>query len=245
MNLINVFQDTLQISQNLPNRSETTKHTTQEIIGPYLSEFENNIIVEPLDTVSAIQKWSQMGKVCALNMASYKRPGGGVENGARAQEECLFRCSNLFDVVSKNFYPLGDYECLYTQRALFFKDKDYIQIEPIQCDVITLAAINLNDKAKYDPVQNLYNYENLTREKIRLMLSVPQSWGAQYLILGAWGCGVFKNDPEKIAQYFKDAIIGEGYGSLYKKIIFAVINDHNSVANNYEIFNRILTYENQ
>jgi len=240
MNLIDVFQDTLQISQNLPNRSETTKHTTQEIIGPYLSVFENNIIVEPLDTVSAIQKWSQVGRVCALNMASYKRPGGGVENGARAQEECLFRCSNLFDVVSKDFYPLGDYECLYTQRALFFKDKDYIQIEPIQCDVITLAAINLNDKAKYDPVQNLYNYENLTREKIRLMLSVPQSWGAQYLILGAWGCGVFKNDPEKIAQYFKDAIIGEGYGSLYKKIIFAVINDHNSVANNYQIFNRIL-----
>jgi len=240
MNLIDVFQDTLQISQNLPNRSETTKHTTQEIIGPYLSVFENNIIVEPLDTVSAIQKWSQVGRVCALNMASYKRPGGGVENGARAQEECLFRCSNLFDVVSKDFYPLGDYECLYTQRALFFKDKDYIQIEPIQCDVITLAAINLNDKAKYDPVQNLYNYENLTREKIRLMLSVPQSWGAQYLILGAWGCGVFKNDPEKIAQYFKDAIIGEGYGSLYKKIIFAVINDHNSVANNYQIFNTIL-----
>ena len=240
MNLIDVFQDTLQISQNLPNRSETTKHTTQEIIGPYLSVFENNIIVEPLDTVSAIQKWSQVGRVCALNMASYKRPGGGVENGARAQEECLFRCSNLFDVLSKDFYPLGDYECLYTQRALFFKDKDYIQIEPIQCDVITLAAINLNDKAKYDPVQNLYNYENLTREKIRLMLSVPQSWGAQYLILGAWGCGVFKNDPEKIAQYFKDAIIGEGYGSLYKKIIFAVINDHNSVANNYQIFNTIL-----
>lgn len=240
MNLIDVFQDTLEISKNLPNRSQTTRHTTQEIIGPYLSVFENNIIVEPLDTVSAIQKWSQVGRVCALNMASYKRPGGGVENGARAQEECLFRCSNLFDVVSKDFYPLGDYECLYTQRALFFKDKDYIQIEPIQCDVITLAAINLNDKAKYDPVQNLYNYENLTREKIRLMLSVPQSWGAQYLILGAWGCGVFKNDPEKIAQYFKDAIIGEGYGSLYKKIIFAVINDHNSVANNYQIFNTIL-----
>jgi uncharacterized protein (TIGR02452 family) len=241
MNLINVFQDTLEISKNLPNRSQTNRHTTQEIIGPYLSEFENNIIVEPLDTVSAIQKWSQVGRVCALNMASYKRPGGGVENGARAQEECLFRCSNLFDVVSKDLYPLRDHECLYTQRALFFKDKDYYQITPIECDVITLAAINLNDKAKYDPVQNLYNYENLNREKIRLMLSVPQSWGAQYLILGAWGCGVFKNDPEKVAQYFKDAIIGEGYGSLYKKIIFAVINDHNSVANNYEIFNRILT----
>jgi uncharacterized protein (TIGR02452 family) len=246
MNLINVFQDTLSISKAIPNRSETHKHFTSEIIGPYLSEFENNIIVEPLDTVSAIQKWSKMGKVCALNMASYKRPGGGVENGARAQEECLFRCSNLFDVVSKDFYPLGDYECLYTERALFFKDKDYQVIQPIESDVITIAALRLAgviDKGvtRYEPVDESINYENITREKIRLMLSVPQSWGAQYLILGAWGCGVFKNDPQKIAQYFKDAIIGEGYGALYKKIIFAVINDHNSVANNYEIFNKILT----
>jgi uncharacterized protein (TIGR02452 family) len=245
MNLINVFQDTLSISKTLANRSETHKHFTSEIIGPFLTEFENNIIVEPLDTVSAIQKWSKMGKVCALNMASYKRPGGGVENGARAQEECLFRCSNLFD-VSKDFYPLGDYECLYTERALFFKDKDYQVIQPIESDVITIAALRLagvfdNGVTRYEPVDDSINYENITREKIRLMLSVPQSWGSQYLILGAWGCGVFKNDPEKIAQYFKDAIIGEGYGALYKKIIFAVINDHNSVGNNYEIFNRILT----
>jgi uncharacterized protein (TIGR02452 family) len=237
MNLINVFQDTLEISKNFPNRSQTNRHTTQEIIGPYLSEFENNIIVEPLDTVSAIQKWSQVGRVCALNMASYKRPGGGVENGARAQEECLFRCSNLFDVVSKDLYPLRDHECLYTQRALFFKDKDYYQITPIECDVITLAAINLNDKAKYDPVQNLYNYENLTREKIRLMLSVPQSWGAQYLILGAWGCGVFNNDPTTMSQYFSEVLVGEGYNLNFKNVVFAIINDHNSVGNNFEIFN--------
>ena len=245
MNLINVFQNTLEISKNLTNRSETSKHTTQEVIGPYLSEFKNNIIVEPIDTVSAIQKWSQVGKVCALNMASHKRPGGGVENGARAQEECLFRCSNLFDVVSKDFYPLMDFECLYTQRSIFFKDKDYYPIKPIECDVITIPAIRLvgvvTDKGlvKFEPENNMY-YEQVTKEKIRLMLSVPKSWGAEYLILGAWGCGVFKNDPEKISQYFKDIIIGEGYGSLYKKIIFAVINDHNSVANNYEIFNRIL-----
>lgn len=246
MNLINVFQDTLEISKNLPNRSQTTKHTTQEIIGPYLSEFENNIIVEPLDTVSAIQKWSQMGKVCALNMASYKRPGGGVQNGARAQEECLFRCSNLFDVVNKDFYPLQDFECLYTQRALFFKDKDYYTINPIECDIITIAALRLSGVVKdsglvgFEPQNDGVDYEKTTKEKIRLMLSVPQSWGAQYLVLGAWGCGVFKNDPNKIAKYFKEVIVDEGYGSNYKKIIFAVINDHNSVDNNYEIFNRIL-----
>jgi hypothetical protein len=42
-NLINVFQDTLSISKTLINRSETHKHFTSEIIGPYLSEFENQI----------------------------------------------------------------------------------------------------------------------------------------------------------------------------------------------------------
>ncbi len=246
-NLIDVFQDTLSISKSLSNRSETHKHFSNEISGPFLSIFENNIIIEPLDTVSAIQKWSQFGKVCALNMASHKRPGGGVENGARAQEECLFRCSNLSVVVSKDFYPLNTLECLYTEKAVFFKDKDYRLIDPIESDVITIAALRLvgvvgsNGSLSYEPSDSRINYEKVTKDKIRLMLSIPYSFGSEYLILGAWGCGVFKNDPEKMAQYFKDILIGEGYANLYKKIIFAVINDHNSVANNYEIFNRILS----
>lgn len=239
MNLVEVFQDTLKNSEDLQD-SVTTKHTFSEINPARLAMFKPNISVINSDSVSALTEYSRLGKTCVLNMASYKRPGGGVRNGARAQEECLFRCSNLIQVVPNSFYPLQENEALYTKDAVFFKDKYYGYMEPVICDVITIAAINLNENAKYDPVQNIKNYRNVTKDKIRLMISLAAKNGVQNLILGAWGCGVFKNDPNLMSQYFSEVLIGEGYSVDFKNIVFAVINDHNSVDNNYEIFHKNL-----
>jgi uncharacterized protein (TIGR02452 family) len=247
-NLIDVFQDTLEVSKSIPNKSETTKHTFDDILGPFLSEYNGNVIVEPIDTVSSLQKWSELGKTCILNMASAKRPGGGVENGATAQEESMFRCSNLWNSIDRSHYPLKMDECLYTENSTFFKDRNYDLMEPIDCDVMTIAAINLNEMghflgkrvAKFNDLNKTIAYEDNTRNKIRLMASIPSTFGVRNLILGAWGCGVYKNDPERMAGYFRDVIIGEGYHGLYDMVIFAIINDNNSVGNNYEIFDRIL-----
>ena len=89
MNLIEVYQDTLDYSKYLLN-SNTTKHDFSEILTNQ-SPSETNIQVVNSDSVSALTEWCKVGKTAVLNMASYKRPGGGVINGARAQEECLFR----------------------------------------------------------------------------------------------------------------------------------------------------------
>lgn len=235
MNLVEVFQDTLENSTNLTG-SITSKHTFDEINSPRLTMYKPNISVINSDSVSALTEYSKLGKTCVLNMASYKRPGGGVRNGARAQEECLFRCSNLIQVVPNSFYPLEENEALYTKDSVFFKDKNYHYMDPVVCDVVTIAAINLNENAKYDPVQNVSDYRKLTKDKIRLMISLAAKNGVQNLILGAWGCGVFKNDPNVMSQYFAEVLIGEGYSVDFKNIVFAIINDHNSVDNNYEIF---------
>jgi uncharacterized protein (TIGR02452 family) len=235
MNLVEVFQDTLKNSEDLMV-SVTTKHTFSEINPPRLTMYKPNISVINSDSVSALTEYSKLGKTCVLNMASYKRPGGGVYNGARAQEECLFRCSNLIQVVPNSFYPLQENEALYTKDSVFFKDKNYDYMEPIVCDVITIAAINLNENAKYDPVQNVIDYRKITKDKIRLMISLAVKNGVQNLILGAWGCGVFKNDPNLMSQYFSEILTGEGYSIDFKNVVFAIINDHNSVDNNYEIF---------
>jgi uncharacterized protein (TIGR02452 family) len=235
-NLVNVFQDTLENSKSL-TKSTTSKHTFDEIHNAKLGMFKPNISVVNSDSVSALVEYSKLGKTCVLNMASYKRPGGGVYNGARAQEECLFRCSNLIHVVPNSFYPLQENEALYTKDAIFFKDKEYDYMEPVVCDVITIAAINLNENAKYDPVQNLTDYRKITKDKIRLMISLADKNGVQNLILGAWGCGVFNNDPTTMSQYFSEILVGEGYNLNFKNVVFAIINDHNSVGNNFEIFN--------
>ena len=235
-NLVNVFKDTLENSKNLTD-STTSKHTFDETNPPRLTMFKDIISVINTDSVSAVVEYSKLGKTCVLNMASYKRPGGGVHNGARAQEECLFRCSNLIQVVPTSFYPLEVNEALYTKDAIFFKDKDYEYMEPVVCDVITIAAINLNENAKYDPVQNITEYRKITKDKIRLMVSLAAQNGVKNLILGAWGCGVFNNDPTTMAQYFGEVLVGEGYSVDFDNIVFAIINDHNSVGNNFDIFN--------
>lgn len=232
--LVNVFNDTLNHSNKL-KVGITKKYNFSDIIKSD-NTYVNNISIENLDTVSALEKYSKSGKVCILNMASYKRPGGGVINGARAQEECLFRCSNLYNSISDDFYPLERDSCLYTKDSLFFKDKNYEYINNINCDVITIAAINLNSSHHFYKDQIESNYESTTLDKIRLMVSIPSKHNIEYLILGAWGCGVFKNNPKKMSNFFKQVLITEGYSSLYKKVIFGIINDHNSVSNNYEVF---------
>ncbi len=255
-NLINVFEDTLRMSKTIHNRSSTTKHTFDDIL-KQLYRFEkhkpsgilnlDNITVINSDTVSSIVEWSKRGKTCGINMASYRRPGGGVANGARAQEESLFRCSNLPLVVDRKFYPLQENECLYTENAIFFKDANYDLMDPVECDIITIAALRLSgvvtDKGlvKFEPEDESIDYEQITKDKIRLMCSVPVMCGAKNLILGAWGCGVFKNDPTNMAKYFKEVLVNEGYANMYDNVIFAIINDHNSVGSNYEIFKKILS----
>ncbi len=229
MNLVEVYQDTLDYSKHLLN-SNTTKHNFTEILTNQ-SKGKTNIEVVNSDSVSALTEWSKLGKTAVLNMASYKRPGGGVINGARAQEECLFRCSNLGHVISTDFYPLQHDELLWTKDSVFFKDVNYGYMKDVSVDVVTIAAINLN-------AQKVDNYEELTKNKIRLMLSMGIKNNIQNIILGAWGCGVFGNDPGKMAKMFID-VINEGYDK-FDNIIFAIINDHNSVGNNYNEFKKVI-----
>ena len=234
-NLIEVFEDTKQYTlDNNLTKSKTTKHTFLEI-EPANGLTKSNISVINSDTVSAALDFSLLGKTALLNMASYKRPGGGVRNGARAQEECLFRCSNLSEVIPTSHYPLKEDECVYTSAGVFFKDFNYDYITPTEIDVITIAAINLNGYELTDFKQ----YIKTNKDKIRLMLSLAIKNEVRNIILGAWGCGVFKNNPVQIATFFKE-VLDEGYNSYFDNVVFAIINDHNSVDNNLEIFKSIL-----
>jgi uncharacterized protein (TIGR02452 family) len=234
-NLIEVFEDTKQYTlDNNLTKSITTKHTFSEI-EPAHGLSKSNISVINSDTVSAALDFTLLGKTALLNMASYKRPGGGVRNGARAQEECLFRCSNLSEVISTELYPIERTECIYTKSAIFFKDFNYNYITPTEVDVITIPAININGLV----ITDFEKYTKTNKDKIRLMLSLAIKNEVKNIILGAWGCGVFKNWPVQIATFFKE-VLDEGYNSYFDNVVFAIINDHNSVDNNLEIFKSIL-----
>lgn len=238
--LTEIFNDTVNGSKAFEGTFNSSKKSTfTSIIIPdptgAIEEFKSNIQVIESDSVSALVR-NQGERTCVLNMASPNRPGGGVKNGARAQEECLFRCSNLVSLISEAHYPLEADEAIYTIDSTFFKDVNYEPMESIETDVVTVAAFNVSKGPKSMP----RNYTEITLKKIRLMLSLAIKNDVKTIILGAWGCGVFKNDPQTIARLFHRVLVNEGFQKKFKKVIFAVVNDRNSVGNNLLIFNREL-----
>ena len=59
------------------------------------------------------------------------------------------------------------------------------------------------------------------RARIRKMLVVGLTHGHLDIVLGAWGCGAFGNDPGLIAKLFGDALRGP-FAGCYRRVIFAV-----------------------
>ena len=207
------------------------------------------------DCIDAAQKIRGAGfNPVMLNMASRRCPGGGALNGARAQEETLFRRSNLcvslyqFDewhagllgVPSGNGrYPLGyNTAGIYSGRVTFFRrgvSDDYaLMDEPFECAVVSAAAISHPDLM---PEGRLAEWAaRATAEKIRNVLRIGLAHGHDSIVLGAWGCGAFRNPPEHVAELFKAVIEEDEFSGKYRLVRFAIIEDHNSGSANYEPF---------
>ena len=201
------------------------------------------------------------GFVGVLNFASSTNPGGGVTKGSTAQEECLCRCSNLYltlyqekcireyyNINKKYMSNLGSDAIIYSRNVYVFKDKDYNMLpvkDRFYVDVLTCAAPNLRENPR-----NQYNTDaskekltltdeelyNIHVKRARNILNVAVKNEDDYLILVAFGCGAFRNNPEIVAKAYKDVL--QDYMYCFKVIDFAIIDGKYS--NNYEIFKRIL-----
>lgn len=229
--LIQIWLDTESRFKDYPNKITGYKSNRSNNLAN--RHGDHNLTVENQDCMVVADRLSKLGRTCMLNMASYKHPGGGVMRGAMAQEEELSRRSNLMLDLTTYDYPLALNEFIYSKDVTFFKDGDYQLIQPFDCDVITIAATNLNGL----PMPK--NYEAIMRSKVRTMIVEAHNNGCKNLVLSAFGCGVFKNDPYVVAQFFKDEL--EHLGAYFDNIVFAIINDRNSVGSNYEIFNEVLS----
>ena len=126
------------------------------------------IVVSKKRSLEAAKAYSDY-KVCVHNFASATNPGGGVENGASAQEEAICRCSTLYPCISTSkirskFHDkhremlrggrldaLYNDDCIYTPDVVVFKtDTDHPEPmkenEWYKVDVITCAAPNLRNR---------------------------------------------------------------------------------------------------
>ena len=156
-----------------------------------------------------------------LNFASWKNPGGGVENGASAQEESLCMISNLYccltdDRMMREFYlPHRNAHCddmynddlIYTPGVVIVRQVDSrmeLLAEDIRAesDVITMAAPNLNSVSNPQRI----DLDAVYRTRLGKVLAAAYANGADTVVLGAFGCGVFSNDPERVADATADLI---------------------------------------
>lgn len=154
-----------------------------------------------------------------LNFASEKRPGGGCWNGAKGQEEFLFYHSRLDTALKENMYPLKPTQAIIANKVPFIRGKDLKPIETRYMGVLTMAAIRGPElrEGKYSP-----HDRDLMRAKVEAIFKVGAMVYPE-LVLGAWGCGAFRNPPEEVAALFKEAI--DKYGGYFKQIVFAITGD--------------------
>lgn len=201
----------------------------------FIGNYENcEISVEDLTTSEAVFKYCRDGGKCSvLNFASYRYAGGGFVKGSFAQEEALCHDSNLYGILSsekiltdfygKNWESL--YDNLYTSRLVYSPDVMFVlNAEDIKCDVITCAAPNIGAFKGKD--KNPEKYEEILLNRIDHILYSAADNGVETLILGAYGCGVFRNDPYKIAETFKKLLKNE-YKNCFKKVVFAIPKSKN------------------
>ena len=198
------------------------------------------IIVDEIDSVGAVFKYVNINEITAvLNFASYNNPGGKFINGSKAQEECLCHESYLYNVLKGRigYYKINHKNknrSLYTARALYSPNVRFTkECKDVFCDVITCAAPNKTAAQKYYNVSDEENSKVL-KERIEFVLKIAQDNGVDNLILGAYGCGVFGQDPLEVAKIFKEFLSGKY--KCFNKVIFAIPN---KLEVNYRCFQRI------
>ena len=207
----------------------------------YSPEFHAEAPVTPtvrklMDTDSVNALFALDGEATVLNFASYKYPGGMFLDGSTAQEEALCHKSILFPVLEAfdDFYYKPNRgnlnRGLYTNRAIFSKDIIFEQPtgETKTANVLTCASPNWLTAQKYCGVSRSEN-NKVVRERLKWMNEVLAANEVSTLITGAWGCGVFRQDPEFVARAMIEEI------TYPQTVVFAIPKGRN-----YDAFEKVL-----
>lgn len=207
-----------------------TIHTDKKLFDKnYETAFEiiNNTTLECL---YSLRNEKKLG---CLNFASARNPGGGFMGGAQAQEESLARSSSLYPSLYSKMEMYGfnrsrktllysDY-MIYSPDVIFFKDDNgnYLQTT-YTASVLTSPAVNVG-AIKNNRPSELEKVHDVMIKRTEYVLSVFLLNDIETLVLGAWGCGVFQNNPKDVASYFSSFLLNGGkYSRAFKKIVFAI-----------------------
>lgn len=190
-----------------------------------------------------------------LNFASATRAGGGFLTGARAQEEDLCRCSALHPCLATQteFYALHRMQAshLFTDRIIYSPKVPFFRIHAkhrldhaYEASVITAAAPNVT-KLKRDDVFDPVEVEVIMRRRVGNVLALAEHFGHRVLVLGAWGCGVFGNDPVRVADDFGSWLASLRFSGSFDRVVFPVFDPRPGKPNFQPFFDRLDRGSNQ
>ena len=220
-----------------------TKFYGKKVVNDYdsIPRYDTEVKVINQDCIYAAKDLIDKGfNPCVLNMASFSTPGGGVIKGSSAQEENIFRRTNIFQSlyqfhsIGENYgieqkeerYPLDyNFGGIYTPHVVVFKggsDTRYTPLEePFEIAVVSVSAVK-NPTLKNGKLEPWVI--DTTKSKIRQILDIALENGHDSLVLSAFGCGAYKTPPTEMAKLFKEVIESKNYKGAFKVIHFAIIN---------------------
>lgn len=203
--------DLFCVPEGPPPRIELTGETT--------SEAARRLVVD-----------EAISDVVALNFASARNPGGGFLTGAKSQEEDLARASALYPCVVTQwpYYEANRAErsftytdhVIYSPRVPFFRDERWALVDaPWTVSIVTAPAPNAGEAARHGESER--SVRDALHRRAGMVLRVMASQGHRTAVLGAWGCGVFRNDPRAVAEAFAQWLRGP-LGAAFDRVVFAV-----------------------
>lgn len=186
-----------------------------------------------LQAARRLKQEESLANVACLNFASAKNAGGGFLSGSQAQEESLARSSGLYRSQGRA-RPFYDENrdcgtCLYTDHIIYSPevpvirdDQGQLLHEPYTLSIITAPAVNAGALRTKEP-DKVEEIEPAMRRRADYVLGVAKTNGCEHLVLGAWGCGVFENDPQQVAGIFAALLLNGGpYAGAFTTVVFAV-----------------------
>ncbi|KAJ3266389.1 hypothetical protein HK104_006114, partial [Borealophlyctis nickersoniae] len=172
---------------------------------------------------------------CLLNMASHSNPGGGWTSGARAQEEDLFLrstyalslCNTLkLDTDRTWTYPIPPTGGIYSPDVCIFRDAEYTVLPTDEIHFLSFMAVPAVRRPQL--VDNGTRMSDtdaaLTLSKMRTALRIAALNGHDAVVLGAMGCGAFRNPPGHVAELFERVLCEEEFKDRFREVVFAVLD---------------------
>ncbi|GAB5412116.1 MAG: hypothetical protein ChlgKO_12300 [Chlamydiales bacterium] len=217
------------------------EHEEVDAKGAFFGDFETSIEVVEGDSLDRAMR--EEGKALFVLFGSPGEPGGGfLSERHNGQEEQVCRrmelaglmeyCKNYIQMQEPELYNLRE-RSLFIPNALVLRKNSFNQYEkldePVAVHVLASAAF-YNPSIPIQEIEGKIEYQNVEQRNVMKKRIYNQfldahKMGMETIVLGAFGCGAFKNPPDAVASIYKE-VIDEHFRGVFKKIIFSILDDH-------------------